>query len=142
MDGDLLAEKSHDLNDEYVSRKPGIGHGSIRNKRRGDLVSPAGRPQESAPEFRPSKKRHFSKRQTQLEELAEALAEYNDTKKEAQLKQIKNQEKMAEDYRGVKSFLNRFTDKKKRRRTQKIANYRERGNEDTHGTGTDGGGAT
>ena len=35
----------------------------------------------------------FSKRQTQLEELVEALAEENDTTKEAQLKAIRSKEK-------------------------------------------------
>ena len=35
----------------------------------------------------------FSKRQTQLEELAEALAEENDNTKEAQLRTIRNKEK-------------------------------------------------
>ena len=36
----------------------------------------------------------FSKRQTQLEELAEVLAEENDNTKEIQLKALRNKEKM------------------------------------------------
>jgi uncharacterized protein YbcC (UPF0753/DUF2309 family) len=55
----------------------------------------------------------FSKHQTQLEELAEALAEENDNTKEAQLKTIQNKEKMAEDYKVVKATLNSVNDKKR-----------------------------
>ena len=41
------------------------------------------------------------------------MAEENDTTKETQLKQIRNLETMAEDYRAVKSALNSVNDKKK-----------------------------
>ena len=39
----------------------------------------------------------FSKRQTQLEELAEALAEENDNTKEMKLKALRNKEQIAAD---------------------------------------------
>ena len=55
----------------------------------------------------------FSKRQTQLEELAEALAEENGNTKEMQLKALRNKEKMAADYKAVKSALNSVNDKRR-----------------------------
>ena len=54
----------------------------------------------------------FSKRQSQLEELAEALADENDNTKEMQLKALRNKEKMAADYKAVKSALNSVNDKR------------------------------
>ena len=55
----------------------------------------------------------FSKHQTQLEELGEALVEENDNTKEAQLKNIRSREKMAKDYKALKLALNSVNDKKK-----------------------------
>ena len=113
MDGGVLAEKSNNANDEYASGHTRKGNETVRPKRGRNQMAPEGWARKAHRNLDRVKRDLFSKRQTQLEELAEALADENDNTKEMQLKALRNKEKMAADYKAVKSALNSVNDKRR-----------------------------